>query len=253
MNVFFMGNNQLGLRVLTWLREQGEEVVGIAVHPEEQRRYGEEILAAADLPAERVFDGATLGDPEVGEQVRALAPDIGLSVLFGHILTPAFLELFPRGCVNLHPAYLPWNRGAHPNVWSIIEGTPAGVTLHGIDAGIDTGPILARAPVPVELTDTGGTLYRKLVEAGLALFIDSWPALKAGTLSPVPVEEGEGSFHRVSDLASLDRIDPDRNYTARELIDLIRARTFPPWPGVYFESEGCRVHLRLELEHGEEE
>jgi len=253
MNVFFMGNNRLGLQVLMWLREQEVEVVGISVHPEEKRRFGEEILAAAELPAERVFDGATLDDPEVGDRVRALAPDIGISVLFGHILTPAFLELFPRGCVNLHPAYLPWNRGAHPNVWSIIEGTPAGVTLHEIDAGIDTGPILARIPVPVEPTDTGESLYRKLEEAGLALFIDSWPALKGGTLSPIPIEKGEGSYHGLSDLAALDRIDPDREYTTRELIDLIRARTFPPWPGVYFESEGRRIHLHLELEYGEEE
>jgi methionyl-tRNA formyltransferase len=252
MNIFFMGNNLLGLQVVTWLREQGEKVVGIALHREGKRRFGEEILAAADLPAERVFDGAALDDPEVGDRVAALEPDIGISVLFGHILTPAFLERFPRGCVNLHPAYLPWNRGAHPNVWSIIEGTPAGVTLHEIDAGIDTGPILARAEVPVEPTDTGETLYRKLEAAGLALFIGSWPALKAGTLPPQPVGEGEGSFHNVRDLASLDPIDPDRTYTARELIDLIRARTFPPWPGAYFESEGRRVYLRLELDHGEE-
>lgn len=253
MKIFFMGNNRLGLQVLRLLLEQGEQVIGIAIHPEGKRKFGQEILEVAGLSDDRVFDGSTLDNPEVMEQVRALSPDIGISVLFGYILIPTFLDLFPRTCVNLHTACLPWNRGAHPNVWSIIDGTPAGVTLHEIDAGIDTGAVLARLPVAVDVIDTGETLYRKLEEAGLALFIDAWPGLREGTLLPEPVDEGEGSFHRVSDMASIDRIDLDGKYTARELIDLIRARSFPPWPGAYFEADGHRVYLRLELEYREED
>jgi methionyl-tRNA formyltransferase len=253
MNVFFLGNNRLGWRALRWLRERGERLVGMAIHPEENGKFREEILHAAALPADRVFDGATLDDPGVLHRVRSLEPDLGISVFFGYILRPAFFELFPRGCVNLHTSCLPYNRGMHPNVWSIVDGTPAGVTLHVVDAGVDTGAILAQDAVEVEPIDTGRSLYRKLEDAALALLAREWPALVAGTLVPRPCDSTEGTSHRRRDLATLDVIELDRTYKARELIDLIRARTFPPYPGAYFEVDGRRVYLRLDLQYGEDE
>lgn len=253
MDIFFLGNNRLGWQALSWLREQGEQVVGIAVHPEGKSKFREEIVDAAGLPDDRIFDGSSLEDPEVMGRIRSIVPDIGISVLFGYILRPAFFEIFPRGCVNLHTSYLPYNRGANPNVWSIIEGTPAGVTLHEIDAGVDTGAILAQDTVDVEPVDTGQSLYLKLEEAALELFTRTWPALKEGKLTPEPVDPDEGTSHRVRDLEAVGEIDLDRTYKARELIDLIRARTFPPYPGAYFEAGGRRVYLRLDLQYGEEE
>ncbi len=253
MKIFFMGNNWVGWQTLQWLRDQDAEIVGLAIHPDGMSKYGAEILGSADLPEERVFDGSNLDDPGIIEQVRALAPDMGVSVFLGFILRPTFLDIFPRGCINLHPSFLPYNRGVHPNVWSIVESTPAGATIHFIDSGVDTGDILAREQVEVEPVDTGQTLYHKLEQVCVDLFIRTWPAVMDGTIAPQPQESGAGTSHRVSDLAPLDRIDLDQTCTARELIDLIRARTFPPYSGAYFESEGRRVHLRLELEYGEEE
>ena len=90
--------------------------------------------------------------------------------MFGYILRPNFLRLIPRGCVNVHPALLPYNRGAYPNVWSIVDGSPAGVTIHFVDEGIDTGDIIAQAQVVIEPVDTGESLYRKLERGAVALF-----------------------------------------------------------------------------------
>src|SRR5262245_54565473 len=163
MRILYMADNRLGSQVLNWLKQQEQdEVVGLVIHPEGRRRCGPEMLAAAGLPREYVFDAKQLREPKTLERIRSLKADVGVSVLFGYILTRDLLSLMPHGCVNLHPAYLPYNRGAYPNVWSIVDGTPAGVTLHSIDAGIDTGPIIARREVPIDPTDTGETLYRKL-------------------------------------------------------------------------------------------
>jgi methionyl-tRNA formyltransferase len=247
VRIFFMGNNWLGWRALGWLREQGADVVGVALHPPDRRRHGDEMLAAADLPAERVFDASRLADPSVQRSVAALRPDIGLSVLLGYILTPAFLAVFPRGVVNLHPAFLPWNRGAHPNVWSIVERTPAGATLHWIDAGIDTGDIIAQARAPAAPEDTGETLYRKLERASLDLLQRTWPAIEAGR-APRRRQEGPGTSHRTRDVERIDEIDLDRSYRAGDLIDVLRARTFPPHRGAFFRAGGKRVYLRLGLE-----
>lgn len=246
MRIVVFANNSVGLGVTEWLRRNGETIVGIVVHPEHQQKRRHEIIEASGLPADCIFDGATLSDPAVVASLKQLRPDTGISAFFGHLLRAPILSLFPRGVVNLHPAYLPFNRGHSPNVWSIIDGTPAGVSLHFIDAGVDTGPIIAQRTVQVEPYDTGEVLYRRLERECLALFEDSWPMIAHGDVQP-STQEGEGTVHRGRDLVEIDRIDLDRHYTARQLIDILRARTFAPYNGAYFEADGKRIYMRLEL------
>jgi len=248
MRVLYMANNLLGFMVLEWLRQQPEtEIVGLAVHPPDRRLFGDEILANCGLDEERVFDASKLEQPAVRERIAALEPELGVSVLLGYILRPELLDLLPAGCVNLHPSLLPHNRGAHSNVWAIFDGTPAGVSLHWIDTGVDTGDLIAQREVTVEPTDTGKSLYHKLERAGLALFQESWPALAARRAPRRAQPTDGGSFHRRRDLESLDEIRLDEPTTARRVIDLLRARTFPPYPGAYFVQDGRKVFLRLEL------
>jgi len=252
VRIFYMANNRLGWQVLRWLRDRGEQIVGLAVHPDWRAKCRREIIETAGLRPDGVFDGARLGEPATLAAVREKGPEIGLSVLFGYVLGKEFLAAFPRGCVNLHPGLLPYNRGAHPNVWSIVDRTPAGVTLHWMDESIDTGELIAGRRVGVEPVDTGKTLYEKLQRAALELFIDTWPQIRAGTAPRHPQDPRQGTFHRVADLKRLDEIDLQRTYTGRELIDLLRARTFPPYPGAFFRRGGRKVHVRVELAYEED-
>jgi methionyl-tRNA formyltransferase len=178
--------------------------------------------------------------------ISALQADLALSVFFDYVLRPEVLRLFPRGAINLHPAYLPWNRGQFPNVWSIVERTPAGVTLHEMDAGIDTGDVIARQRVAIEPVDTGETLYRKLERACLELLKNTWPAIRAGK-APRRPQRGAGTSHRRQDTDQIDEIHLDRTYKARDLINVIRARTFPPYPGAYFRHRGRKVYVWMQL------
>ncbi len=252
MRILFLGNNWVGWQAVHWLREQDEQIVGLVAHPPHERKYGDEIIHSAQVGPEYIFDGSQVRQPQVLEAIKALQPDIALSVLFGYILRPEFLDLFPVGVVNLHPAYLPYNRGANPNIWSIVERTPAGVTLHYIDAGVDTGDIIARQQVPIELVDTGETLYRKLERACVELFKKTWPLIRSGRAPRIAQGKPEGTFHRTRDVERIDHIDPEGTYTARELIDVIRARTFPPYSGAYLMDQGRRVYLRLHLLYEEQ-
>jgi len=247
MRIFFLGNNWVGWQVVEWLQEQDEQIVGLAIHPERKRKYGDEIIRSAQMSPECIFDGSQLHQPKVLKVIKELHPDIGVSVLFDYILQPKLLDLFPAGVVNLHPSFLPYNRGQYPNVWSIVDGTPAGVTLHYIDAGVDTGDVIAQHKVEIEPVDSGATLYHKLEYACVALFKDTWPLIRSGQASRVPQHGGEGSFHLARDVDQIDLIDLDRTYTGRELIDIIRSRTFPPHRGAYMVHEGRKVYLRLQL------
>ena len=252
MRILFLGNNWVGWQVARWLRAQREEIVGLVVHPKAKQKFGSEIIASTGVDSAHVFDGSRLRESEVLAAIKSLKPDIGVSALFGYILRPEFLSLLPAGCVNLHPSYLPYNRGAHPNIWSIIEGTPAGVTLHYIDAGVDTGDVISQRSVEVTPTDTGETLYRRLEHNCVELFTKSWPLLRDGKALRSPQNGAPGTFHRTRDLQGIDEIDLEATYKARDLINLIRARTFPPFPGAYFRSGGRKVYLRLQLAADEE-
>lgn len=247
MRILFFGNNWVGWQIAAWLRGQGKEIVGLVLHPSERRKYGAEIVADTGVDPSRIFDGARLGEADVIAAIKDLKPDIGVSALFGYIMRREVLELMPAGCINVHPAFLPYNRGAYPNVWSIIEESPAGVTIHFIDKGIDTGDIIAQRQVMVEPVDTGGSLYRKLEWAAFDLFKETWSLICSGQSPRLPQSKGEGTYHRVQDVASIDEINLDQTYKAMDLINIMRARTFPPYPGAYFRHGGRKVYLRLQL------
>ena len=248
MKILFLGNNRAAWKIAEWLKREGEEIVGLVVHPKDRRKFGGEIIEAAGLPEERIFDASRLREAETLDQINALAPDVGLSVFFGYIIKPSLLELLPQGCLNLHPALLPYNRGSYPNVWSIVEETPAGATLHYVDAGIDTGDILAQREIPVEAFDTGESLYGKLEFACVSLFQESWVAFKNGELKRQPQKFDAGTHHRMKAVAALDEIDLQREYKAKDLINILRARSFPPHRGAYFRTgDGRKIYLELRL------
>ena len=246
MQILFLANNWVGWQVASWLKERGDEIVGLIIHPPSSRKYGSEILSSLRLPAERIFDGSQLDRPEIIRAIQKLRPDIGLSVLFGYILRPELRGAFSKGVINLHPSYLPYNRGVHPNVWSIVEGTPAGVSLHYIDEGVDTGDIIAQRQVPVEPVDTGETLYRKLERLCVALFRETWPLILSGQAGRTRQPQS-GACHRARDLERIDEIDLNGTYTGRQLIDILRARTFPPYAGAFFRHGERKIYVRVQL------
>lgn len=247
MRILFLGNNWVGWKVLDWLKSQKEEVIGLVIHAPEKRKYGEEILKTAGLDPSSIFDGSKLRQPEVVKAIQRLQPEIGISAFFGYLLPDELLRSMRSGCVNIHSSFLPYNRGVYPNLWSIVDGTPAGVSLHFMDEGVDTGDIIVQRQLPVEPIDTGESLYRKLEKASVELFKESWPLLRHSKVSRIPQKKTAGSYHRLQDLNEIREIDLNRTYTAKKLIDRIRAQTFPPYKGAYFLHEGRKVYLRLEL------
>ena len=131
------------------------------------------------------------------------------------------LDKNPRlGCLNFHPSYLPYNRGKHYNFWSLVEDTTFGVTLHFLDEGVDTGDIAFQSIIDKSWEDTGETLYNKAQQEIVRLFKTKFPEIKNGSIPRQPQEMSKGSFHRSEELDFASRIDLDRSYKARELLNL---------------------------------
>jgi len=151
----------------------------------------------------------------------------------------------------LHPSYLPYNRGELPATFAILEGTPAGATLHYMDSGLDTGPIIEREQVTVTAWDTAYTVYRRSMEAGINILKRQWPRLVAGVAGSYPqppLPAGVSQYHRRDSTADVDQImlTPENEYLMR----LLRARTWhEEQPGnAYFTIDGKRVRVRVHLD-----
>ncbi len=247
MKILFLGNNRLGWKVADWLRKQNEDIVALVVHPKTKRKFGNEIIRSSKVKRSHIFDGSALQKEKVINSIKKLKPDIAVSVCFGFILEKKFLQSFPGSCINLHTAFLPYNRGSCPNVWSIVDNTPAGATIHYMDEGIDSGAIIARKQIAVSSADTGASLYQKLEDAAFRLFKNTWPSIRSGRSRKKSQKKSKGTNHRLKDLSGIDKIDLNRKYQAKQLINIVRARTFPPYAGAYYVENGKKIYLRLQL------
>jgi len=244
-----------GYEITKYLKKRKENIVGLGIHPSSMegylnKGYTKKIIELLNLPEDKVFDGDKIQSGECFDDIRRLKPDIILTIYWGFLLKPELIGIPPQGCINIHLAYLPYNRGKNPNVWPIIEGTPGGVTLHYIDEGIDTGDIIAQSMVPTESVDTGETLYNRIIRESVELFKRTWPDIKNRKVKRAKQDGSKVTSHYSKDLSKLDVIDLNKQYTARELINLLRARTFPPHPSVYFiDDNGRKVSVRVQLEY----
>jgi methionyl-tRNA formyltransferase len=141
-------------------------------------------------------------DPDT---VRRAQPAFLVSHRYRHIIGPQVLELVPDRAINLHIAYLPWNRGADPNLWSWIDDTPKGVTIHYIDEHVDTGDIIAQREVEFEHDETLASSYARLEAEMLRLFVEQWPLIRRGACERRP-QQGAGSMHRLADRQRVEHL-----------------------------------------------
>jgi methionyl-tRNA formyltransferase len=127
-------------------------------------------------------------------------PEADFIVSYGyrHIIREPQVSKYAGRMINLHIAYLPWNRGADPNFWSIYDNTPRGVSIHQIDRGIDTGPLLFRHFVNFGDDETLGSSYALLRLQIERLFAERWPTIRVGDHQPI-ITCTIGSYHRSVD------------------------------------------------------
>lgn len=124
--------------------------------------------------------------------------DYLISYRYRYILKQELLDRFVHKAINLHTSFLPWNRGADPNLWSFLENTPKGVTIHYLDGGIDTGDIIAQRTVEYMPDDTLKISYARLLINIEALFVGTWSEIRSGIIKAVPQPVG-GTFHKKAD------------------------------------------------------
>jgi methionyl-tRNA formyltransferase len=177
--------------------------------------------------------------PEFAEELRALDADVGVVVAYGRILPRAVLDAPRLGCVNVHASLLPKWRGAAPIQWSIVHGdAETGVTLMQMDEGMDTGPMLAKAAIPIERTDDAASLSARLSELGAELLRRELPRYVAGALTREPQDD---SLATMAPLLEKKHGRIDWTQSASAVHDQIRGMN--PWPGAFTSLGDRRIKV----------
>lgn len=115
------------------------------------------------------------------------------------LLSDEILNHLPRKIINIHPSFLPWNRGYFPNYWSAKTRTPHGTTIHFIDSGIDTGDIISQTQVNFFEDDTLKTTYYRLRALSVSLFESIWGEVRTGKMLGIKQNKNDGSHYYKKD------------------------------------------------------
>lgn len=237
MKLVLFADGGVGLNIVQYLVDNYPQDIALVVTTQENEIYSE--LKKKNIPV-TVFESVE----NVIFQLSA-GVDLGILAWWPKILKGPLLE-FPRlGFINTHPSLLPYNRGKHYNFWALVEQVPFGVTLHRVDAGIDTGDIVSQQEIAYDWRDTGESLYFKAQKAMLDLFCETYPVLRKGDVASRPQNKEVNSFHLSSEIEKASNIDLDAMYRGRDLLNLLRARTFEGYPGCWFEENGKRYEISI--------
>jgi methionyl-tRNA formyltransferase len=180
-------------------------------------------------------------------RIQSLNPNVVILAWWPHILKPQFLHLGQLVTLNLHPSLLPHGRGKDPNFWAIVEGSRFGVTIHHVDAGIDSGDIAFQREITYGWEDTGKTLYEKATRGIVELFCECYPRIVALDIPRRGQDPSKGSFHKRVELDDRSLMALDCKNTIREILNLLRARTFEPHPACRFVEGEATYEVRVTI------
>jgi len=248
----FMGSPAFAVPTLAALARE-HEVLAVFAQPDKPAGRGRKlarvpVAAWADERGVPVHQPHSLRkDPSAIEALRALRPDVVVVVAYGLILPQPVLDVAPHGCLNVHASLLPRQRGAAPIPAAILAGdAETGVTIIRMDAGVDTGPILAQAREPIRADDTTGTLGARLAELGARLMAEMLPKYLRGEIAPVIQDHASASLSLKIEKED-GRIDWSR--PAAEIDRMIRAYT--PWPGAATQWKGADLRIARGIPTGQ--
>ena len=185
--ILFMGTPDFARVQLEALLGAGADVVGVVTQPDKPRGRKmiltpppvKECALAHDIP---VFQPKTLRGDEFAALLESIAPELIVVAAFGKILPQNVLDYPKLGSICVHGSLLPKYRGAAPMQRAIIDGErETGITIMYMDAGIDTGDMISKVTVPIELFDDFETVHDKMAEAGAKLLLETIGQIEAGT------------------------------------------------------------------------
>ncbi len=229
--LIFAGTPDFAVPALQALIDAGHVPVAVYTQPDRPAGRGRQLRAspvkacarAAGIP---VHQPASLRDPAVWAELAATTPDLLVVAAYGLILPPAVLAIPRLGCVNIHASLLPRWRGAAPVQRALLAGDgETGICLMRMEAGLDTGPVLARAACPIPRGTTGGELHDRLAALGAETLRVALPDLLAERLAAEPQDDALATY-----APKLDKAEAELDWSRPALELERRVLAFNPYP-----------------------
>jgi len=237
-----MGTPEFAVLPLRHLVLNQYQVVAVYTQPDKAAGRGRVLSfsplkqAALELKLPLMQPASLKGD-EVITKLANSNPDVIVVAALGQILPRKVLDIPKYGCLNLHPSLLPRFRGASPVTAAILAGDDfSGVSIMLMDEGLDTGPVLARAAVPISAKDSTGSLSAKLSLLAALLLQEVLPRWVRGELTSQVQDEKKATY---SELIRKEQGEIDWHLPAVDIWRRLRA--FQPWPGCYTRWGGRQL------------
>ncbi len=244
MRLVFAGTPEFAVPSLRALCETGHALCAVYTQPDRPAGRGRKMRVSAvkrnalDLGL-TVRQPITLRDPEVQLELRELDAELMVVAAYGLILPPPVLESPRLGCVNVHASLLPRWRGAAPIARAIEAGdTLTGISLMQMDAGLDTGPILARCETTIEPDDNAASVHDRLADLGAGLLVSCLPDIAAGRLPPQPQDADLATY-----APKLEREEAEIEWSRTAFSLWCKLRAFNPWPVAHTYHDGVRIRV----------
>jgi len=214
-------------------------LVGVVTQPDRPAGRGKVLTAppvkllaaAAGIP---IMQPERLRRPEAFDQLAAWQPELIVVAAFGQILRQNVLDLPKFGCINVHASLLPRWRGAAPIQAALLHGDlQTGVTIMKMDAGIDTGDMLARRVVDINEQDNTASLTGRLATAGAELLLAALPPYLEGKIQPMPQDHDQATYAPM-----IKKENGLLDFSERAEVLVCKVRAYNPWPGTFFQWEG---------------
>ena len=246
MKIVFMGTPDFAVPSLHALTEAGYAVAAVVTQPDKPKGRGKTLLPTPvkeeavmhDIPVyqpEKVRN-----NPEFLEILKEINPEIIVVAAYGQIIPKEILELPKFGCINIHASLLPKYRGAAPIQQAVIDGEKvSGVTIQQMGEGLDTGDMISKIVIPISPTETGGSLFGKLAQAGADLLIKTLPSIEQGTAEFEKQPEESPTPYAAMITKQMGLMDFRKS--AEELERLVRGLN--PWPSAYTTYEGSTMKV----------
>lgn len=234
MNIIFMGTPEFAVQSLQALLEEGYSVIAVVTQPDRPKGR-KRVMTPTPVKAEAEKHGIPVLQPEKLRQadsveaLRALKPDLIVTAAYGQILPKSVLQLPEHGCINIHASLLPKYRGGAPIHHAVMRGEKVtGVTIMYMAEGLDTGDMISKIELPIEDSDTTGTLFEKLSYAGAELLKQTLPDLLQGRTKAIPQNEAEALYS-----PNIRREDELIDWSRPALAIFNQIRGLNPFPGAY--------------------
>lgn len=178
--------------------------------------------------------------------------DLGLLAWWPNRIPESVISTARLGFINAHPSLLPFGRGKDPNFWALVEGSPFGVSLHRVTEEMDAGPVIAQKQINYDWTDTGGSLYERAISEIALIFTSDWEMIKTSmettsTPSDYLNPSAISKVHLRREMLARSVLDLDQLMSVREILNLLRAKSFPMVEGCMFEENGCLYSVEIKI------